>query len=80
MQTHEYTSVLKSEAMNKFVDERTEVPFDPSNPEHVKAFLLLQNESRQHPTLRFQLEQPFVSVFDMMKTKIAVHHALTNIA
>lgn len=51
----------------------TQVTFDPTNPEHIEAFkmLVLEQPTRQHPTLRFELEFPFVNVPQMMLYKIA---------
>jgi hypothetical protein len=43
--------------------------FDIDNLEHLKAFDMLMN-GRQHPTLRFHLELPYVNVLQMMYDKI----------
>lgn len=44
--------------------------FDPQNPEHVEAFVMITQQGRQHPTLRFTLEHPFLDVRSMMYDKI----------
>jgi len=55
------------------------VDFDPTNPEHMVAFQMqcLGNYEdtgvihiRQHKTLRFNLEQPFLDVPSMMNHKV----------
>lgn len=48
------------------------VIFNPHNPEHRRAFYLVSIEQKQHPTLRFQLEEPFSSVLLMMQAKLAL--------
>lgn len=45
--------------------------FDPSNAEHRKAFAMIVQDKRQHPTLRFNLEHPFVNVREMMLNRVA---------
>lgn len=57
---------------------RHRVNFDPTNPEHLKAFkmLVLGEEGptgniRQHPTLRFNIDNPFDNVRTMMTHKVA---------
>lgn len=44
--------------------------FDVNNPEHIKAFQMLQFGGRQHPTLRFHVEQPHLDVRTMMMEKV----------
>lgn len=44
--------------------------FDPANVEHMKAFDLLVNHGRQHPTLRFRLEQPYLDIRSMMQAAV----------
>ena len=57
---------------------RQRVNFDPTNPEHLKAFkMLVLGESgptstiRQHPSLRFNLDNPYDNVRTMMTHKVA---------
>lgn len=44
--------------------------FDPTNPNHIEAYRMLVYEGRQHPTLRFTLEHPYLDVRAMMTDKI----------
>lgn len=44
--------------------------FDPANPEHIEAFVMLTQQGRQHPTLRFTLEHPYLDVRAMMYEKV----------
>lgn len=46
------------------------VSFDPRKAEHIKAFVMLHYGGRQHPTLRFHVEQPFLDVRSMMIDKL----------
>lgn len=46
------------------------VTFDPSNRDHVVAFTSLTMFGRQHPTLRFKLESPYVDIRVMMLAKV----------
>ena len=57
------------------------VTFDTTNPDHLTAFRMLclgdpdhNGVIRQHPTLRFSLEAPFVDVRVMMFHKVATAH------
>ena len=57
---------------------RQHVDFDPTNPEHLKAFKMLvlgedgpTSNIRQHPTLRFNIDNPFDNVRTMMTHKVA---------
>lgn len=57
---------------------RQHVDFDPQNPDHLKAFkMLVLGESgpssniKQHPNLRFNLDNPFDNVRTMMTHKVA---------
>lgn len=47
------------------------VTFNPHDSEHRVAYLMLMYESRQHPNLRFVLEQPFTSLLNMMQVRMA---------
>jgi predicted carbohydrate-binding protein with CBM5 and CBM33 domain len=58
----------------------TKVSFDPTNPQHIDAFEMLvigvadkdgAIRYRQHPTLRFKIELPFVDVRSMMMERVA---------
>lgn len=62
---------------------RTRVEFDPTDNEHLEAFKLLcigNGESRaqfvirQHPNLRFVLEEGFENVRTMMLHKVGKHY------
>lgn len=46
------------------------VRFDINNVEHVQAFARLIKDGRQHPTLRFTLEAPFLDVRSMLTSKV----------
>lgn len=63
-------NVLKSFAAHKIASA---VPFDATNPEHIQAYLMMTDKTsaRQHPTLRFILEDPFFDMITMMHAKIA---------
>jgi len=57
---------------------RQHVDFDPQNPDHLKAFKMLclgeagpTSNIKQHPTLRFNLDNPFDNVRTMMTHKVA---------
>lgn len=57
---------------------RQHVDFDPQNPDHLKAFKMLvlgedgpASNIKQHPTLRFNLDNPFDNVRMMMTHKVA---------
>ena len=54
---------------------RQVVDFDPTNLEHLNAFKMLvlgdNGVIRQHPTLRFAIEQPFDNVRSMMIHRVA---------
>lgn len=53
---------------------RTET-FDPKNAEHVGAFVMLTQQGKQHPDLRFVLEHPYLDVRAMMYDKIGRAYA-----
>jgi hypothetical protein len=44
--------------------------FDVDNNEHLVAYAMLNYHGRQHPTLRFFLEEPYTNVLHMMQSKI----------
>jgi hypothetical protein len=50
---------------------RTHVTFDPSNPEHRKAYRTLRTTGKQDPNLRFLLEPGFTTLITMMQAKLA---------
>ena len=52
---------------------REHVDFDPKLIEHRRAYLMLQYQGRQHPTLRFVLKVPNNSVLHMMQAEMARH-------
>lgn len=47
------------------------VDFDANNEEHLYAAALIDQDGRQHPTLRFAVEPPFSHVVHMVRFKIA---------
>lgn len=49
----------------------TAVAFDATNSEHKVAYWMIKEKRRQHPTLRFILEEPFKNVPEMMTAKMA---------
>lgn len=55
------------------------VKFDPTNVEHLEAVRMLCTAPtlRQHPTLRFELEQPFTDVRSMLFHKVIEKHLET---
>jgi hypothetical protein len=53
---------------------KKEVVFDLDNPTHTAAVKSLMIEGRQHPTLRFVLEDQFPSVPIMILHKIALQY------
>jgi hypothetical protein len=57
--------------------QRTQQPviFDPTNQEHVLAFAALTQKNRQHPTLRFILELPYMDIRTMMHAKVGEEFA-----
>jgi hypothetical protein len=59
----------KSAALARATAGLKQVTFNTEDPEHLQAFEMLIN-GRQHPTLRFQLELPYVNVLQMMYDKI----------
>lgn len=61
---------MPSQVLNTFEKNITYIPFDVDNEEHLIAYVMLNYHGRQHPTLRFQLEEPFTNVVHMMQTKI----------
>ena len=48
--------------------------FDVANDEHMRAFEMLLCEGKQHPTLRFRLEHPYLNVRAMMTDKVCKAH------
>ena len=51
--------------------QRTQpVKFDPTNLDHITAFAALTQKNRQHPTLRFVLELPYMDIRTMMHAKV----------
>lgn len=61
--------------MNKTLQtvHRRFIPFNPASEEHRAAYWRLRTTGRQHPELRFVLEEKFGSVLTMMQAKIADH-------
>lgn len=46
------------------------VDFDPKNSEHVKAFELIVFQNKQHETIRFKCDPPFVDLRTMLLHKV----------
>jgi hypothetical protein len=46
------------------------VKFDPKNKEHIEAFRSVYFNGKQHPTLRFELEEGYASVVSMASDKL----------
>lgn len=61
-------TVLAQAALNL---QRT--TFDIHNDEHIEAFRSLYFDGRQHPTLRFHIEAPYLDVRSMMTDKVLRH-------
>lgn len=55
------------------------IEFDPSVPEHRRAYIMLA-AGKQHETLRFTLPEQFPTVLDMMRIKLADHFVKTELA
>ena len=49
---------------------KKQVAFDPTNKEHLQAFESVYLHGRQHPTLRFTLDEGYTSVVTMAQDKI----------
>lgn len=45
--------------------------FNAKNMHHLAAYVCLRDLGRQHPTMRFVLEEPHISIPVMMEAKIA---------
>jgi hypothetical protein len=59
------------------VPVQTSVNFDPFEPEHRVAYVMLAHECRQHPTLRFICNEQYKTTLDMMRCKLA--DAMTSV-
>lgn len=62
---------------------RRTVQFDANDKEHLEAFRMMAmgvetpgggTRCQMHPTLRFELEYPFVDLRAMMMHKVAIQH------
>jgi hypothetical protein len=51
------SNVLKKHFQNNILVQH----FDPENPEHLEAYRMLDKEGRQHPSLRFHLNNVYFS-------------------
>lgn len=56
--------------LNTFAKQYNYEKFDASNPEHITAYVCIKKLGRQHPTLRFYLEDPFLNIPDLMESRI----------
>lgn len=63
--------MTSTQILNTFSKTFKYEKFDAHNPEHVAAYVCLKNYGRQHPTLRFYLEDPFSSVPHLMESRIS---------
>jgi hypothetical protein len=61
----------KSQILPKIFVGLERATFDPLNDEHLEAFEMLVYSGRQHQTLRFTLELPYLDVRSMMYDKVA---------
>lgn len=52
--------------------------FDPTLSEHLLAYKNFTAAGRQHPTMRFFLEEPYLDIPTMMRSKIISHHIDTR--
>lgn len=59
-----------AQVLTAFTKNIKYIAFDPSNTEHLAAYALLFKHGRQHPTLRFQLEEPFNNIVQMMHMRV----------
>lgn len=59
--------------------QRRYVKFDVENSDHLEAARLLCFEHKQHPYLRFEIEDPYQSVPSMMLHKIGLHQIETRL-
>jgi hypothetical protein len=59
-------------------ERQQQVVFDVNNDEHMQAFEMLITQGKQHPTLRFRLEHPYVNVRAMMTEKVCRAHLATR--
>lgn len=57
-------------ALQEAMSNIQHVTFDIDNIEHIQALARLVKDGRQHPTLRFRLERPFLDVRSMLTSKI----------
>lgn len=62
---------MSGQVLNTFTKAFSYQMFDAHNPAHIAAYQCLKHYGRQHPTLRFYLEEPYVSVPHMMEARIA---------
>lgn len=61
----------KSQVLPKVFVGLQRAEFDPTNSDHLEAFEMLVHGGKQHPTLRFILEVPYLDVRSMMYDKVA---------
>jgi hypothetical protein len=62
---------MKETKLTHFASQFRHEKFDASNVEHIKAYAYMQNHGRQHPTIRFSLEDGHLSVPIMMAERLA---------
>lgn len=62
---------MTAQVLNTFSKRFVYEKFDASNPKHVEAYVCLKKFGRQHPTLRFYIEDPFLTVPHLMESRVA---------
>lgn len=62
---------MAGQILNVFNKTFSYEKFDAHNPDHVAAYICLKQYGRQHPTLRFFLEDPFTSIPHLMESRIS---------
>lgn len=67
--------------VRQHITKAPEVPFDPTNDEHVAALLMLMNPktARAHPTLRFAFDSKrYDNAYQAILTEFVLHHTTPN--
>lgn len=65
---------MAGQILNVFSKSFTYEQFDALNPDHIAAYVCLKQYGRQHPNLRFYLEDPFLSIPHLMESRISDAH------
>ncbi len=53
------------------------IEFDPANADHREAYRMLIEDGKQHPTLRFVVNPPFIDAVTVMEKRLALHAVKT---